>query len=164
MVRDGCRAPIAVTSPSKLLMPPSPLPRFWGGCATLLTTTNISSAPRWRQLINRRFSPDRLCAGRRADGHRRHSLIWYSSGANSCQPVVRKNTRPWRDACAPSWPSCTRFRSACLKCVSSPIRRLAAQTIAQSGIGAKYGLSVIAICRNTHVTLAPQPSEVVARE
>ena len=38
---------------------------------------------------------------------------------------------------------------------------LAAQTIAQSGIGAKYGLSVVAICRNTHVLLAPLASQVM---
>ena len=38
---------------------------------------------------------------------------------------------------------------------------LVGKSIAESGIGTKYGLSVMAICRNTHVTLAPQPGEVM---
>jgi di/tricarboxylate transporter len=38
---------------------------------------------------------------------------------------------------------------------------LVGKSIAESDMGDKYGLSLMAIVRNTHVTLAPQPSDVM---
>jgi di/tricarboxylate transporter len=38
---------------------------------------------------------------------------------------------------------------------------LVGKSIAESGVGSQYGLSIVAMVRDTHVTLAPQPGEVL---
>ncbi len=42
-----------------------------------------------------------------------------------------------------------------------PDSPLVGKTIAESGIGNQYGLSIMAVVRNTHVTLAPQPGQAL---
>jgi di/tricarboxylate transporter len=146
-------------SPSKLLMPLA-FATILGGMATLLTTANI--------LVSTALRDSHLNAFRLTDfapvgvPMAIVGTVYIVLVGRKLLPASRPQeqlglARHLRAELAELYALQERL-SEVRVLADSP---LAAQTIAQSGIGAKYGLSVVAICRNTHVTLAPQPSEVL---
>jgi len=146
-------------SPSKLLMPLA-FATILGGMATLLTTANI--------LVSTALRDSHLNAFRLTDfapvgvPMAIVGTVYMVLVGRKLLPASRPQeqlglVRHLRAELAELYALQERL-SEVRVLADSP---LAAETIAQSGIGAKYGLSVVAICRNTHVMLAPLSSQVI---